>query len=158
MQIQIFSIPILGGENELNELNHFLRAHRVADMQKQLVQKGDMNYWTFCVTYLDVIVNKPQELEPRKGKVDYREILDEPVFARFCEMRKIRKQIAENEAIPPFAVFTDAELAEIAKQDTPSLQSIKNISGIGAKKIEKYGAYFCGLKNETSWESDRTDC
>ena len=35
MQIQIFSIPILEGENELNELNHFLRAHRVAFLKKR---------------------------------------------------------------------------------------------------------------------------
>lgn len=157
MQIQIFSIPMLGGEDELNELNHFLRAHRVADIRKEFVQKGDMCYWTFCITHLDTVAIKTPEPEQRKGKIDYREVLEEHIFARFCEMRKIRKEIAEKEAIPPFAVFTDAELSEIAKQENPSLQSLKTIHGIGAKKIEKYGSYFCGLNNETNWESDKSD-
>ena len=111
--------------------------------------------WSFCITYLDPV--KVQEPEIKRGKVDYRNELNEKDFALFCEMRKVRKQIATNEAIPPFAVFTDAELAEIAKLEKFTLSSMKGISGIGEKKIEKYGSYFLEIANETSRQPDESN-
>lgn len=150
MQIQIFTIPTYDGEETLNEMNKFLRSHRVAEIQKSFVATECGGSWTFCITYLETV--KVADPETKKGKVDYRNVLDEKDFALFCEMRKIRKQIAESEAIPPFAVFTDAELAEIARLDTLTLSSMKSIPGIGVKKLEKYGSYFLGIANETSGE------
>ncbi len=155
MQIQIFTIPVTGGEEAINDMNRFLRANRVADIQKTVVDSNGIKCWTFCVTYFPQIPVKAAEPEQRKGKIDYREVLDEPVFARFCEMRKIRKAIADNEAIPPFAVFTDAELAELARLDEITPQSMRSVPGIGARKVEKYGQYFCNMtENETGGESD----
>lgn len=154
MQIQVFTIPILDGDEELSVMNKFLRSHRIADVQKTFVPSSG-GVWSFCITYLETI--KGTELDVKKGKIDYRNILSEKDFALFCEMRKVRKQIAENEAIPPFAVFTDAELAEIAKLETISLSSMRNIPGIGAKKLEKYGSYFLEITNETSGESTESN-
>ena len=155
MQIQIFTIPVTGGEEAVSEMNRFLRANRVADMQKSLTQSGGVSYWTFCVTYFPQNPVKGVETEPRKGKIDYRDVLEEHAFARFCEMRKIRKTIADNEAIPPFAVFTDAELAGIARLEEVTPKAMRSIPGIGDKKMEKYGQYFCNATgDETCGESD----
>lgn len=155
MQIQIYTIPIYDGGEMLNEMNKFLRSHRIAEIQKSFVATECGGDWTFCITYLEAI--KVSEPETKKSKIDYRNVLSEKDFALFCEMRKIRKQIAEKEAIPPFAVFTDAELAEITKLETVTLMSMKSIPGIGEKKIEKYGAYFMKLANETSGQPDGAD-
>lgn len=155
MQIQIFTIPIYDGGDALNEVNKFLRSHRVAEIQKSFIPTASGGSWSFCITYLEGV--KVVDPEIKKGKIDYRNVLNEKDFALFCEMRKVRKQIAESEAIPPFAVFTDAELAEIAKLETINLSSIKNIPGIGEKKLEKYGAYFVGIANETSGESNESN-
>ncbi|MBR5550853.1 MAG: HRDC domain-containing protein [Muribaculaceae bacterium] len=152
MQIQVFTIPIFEGEEELNAMNKFLRSHRVAEIQKTFIPTASGGSWSFCITYLDSV--KVVDPEIKKGKVDYRNVLNEKDFALFCEMRKVRKQIAEKEAIPPFAVFTDAELAEIAKLEKFTLSAMKSISGIGEKKIEKYGEYFLGIANETSRQFD----
>lgn len=155
MQIQIFTIPVTGGEEAVGEMNRFLRANRVSDIQKTVTQSGGTSYWTFCVSYLPQNPVKVSEAEPRKGKIDYRDVLEEQAFARFCEMRKIRKTVADNEAIPPFAVFTDAELAEIARLEAVTPQSMRSIPGIGARKMEKYGQYFYNVtENETGGESD----
>lgn len=156
MQIQVFTIPIFEGEEELNAMNKFLRSHRVAEIQKTFIPAESGGSWTFCVTYLESV--KVVNPEIKKGKIDYRNVLDEKDFALFCEMRKVRKQIAENEAIPPFAVFTDAELAEIAKLEAVTMSSIKGISGIGEKKLEKYGSYFVEIANETSRQLDEPNC
>ncbi len=150
MQIKIFIIPIYGGEEELSEMNKFLRTQRISEVNKTFVAESGILCWSFCVTYLP----KSVETEEKKGKIDYKNVLDEQTFARFSEMRNIRKELSNRDAIPSYAVFTDAELAEIAKLDVPNLQSIKNIPGIGQKKVEKYGRYFCENTDETSRKFD----
>ena len=40
--------------------------------------------------------------------------------------------------MPAFAIFTDAELAEICKLDNPCISTIAAISGIGDKRAEEY--------------------
>ena len=37
MQIKLFSIPQYGDDNSEDELNHFLRAHRIVEINKQLL-------------------------------------------------------------------------------------------------------------------------
>lgn len=155
MQIQIYTVPMFDGEEELKEMNKFLRSHRVAEIQKTFIPTANCGSWSFCITYIEAI--KVTEPEMKKVKIDYRNVLSEKDFALFCEMRKMRKQIADKEAIPPFAIFTDAELAEITKLETVTLMSMKSIPGIGEKKIEKYGAYFMKLANETSGQPDGAD-
>lgn len=155
MQIQLFSIPIFDGEEDLCAMNKFLRSHRVAEIQKTFVSTINGGSWSFCITYLDSL--KAIDSEVKKGKIDYRNVLNEKDFALFCEMRKIRKQIAEREGIPPFAIFTDAELSEIAKLETVTLSSMKSIPGIGDRKIEKYGESFMNIANETSRELNESD-
>ena len=119
MQIKIFSILIGGGDSMMEEMNHFLRANKIIDIKKELAMIDGNSCWTFCITYLQD--NRPADTftaNSKSGsgtKVDYKEVLDAETFERFSAFRKIRKQIAESEAVPAYAVFTDAELAEIAK-------------------------------------------
>ena len=140
MQIKIFNIHIGTEENMVEEMNHFLRAHKIIDIKKELGIFGNNSYWTFCITYM--LDNKPIDSSRVNGKVDYKEMLDSETFERFTNLRKIRKQIAESEAVPAYAVFTDAELAEMAKLFPLTLAGIQKIPGIGKKKLEKYGNAF----------------
>ena len=69
-------------------------------------------------------------------------MLDEAAFERFTRLRAIRKQIAQDEAIPAYAVFTDEELAALAKVEELTLKEMKKVKGISARKVEKYGHHF----------------
>lgn len=143
MQIRIFTIPIPGGEALTEEMNVFLRSRKVLEVTEQIIG----NYWCFCVKYLD-----DNALNDRQ-KVDYREVLDPASFQRFSRLREIRKQLALSESVPPYVIFSDAELAELAKMERLSLASMRSIKGIGEKKVEKYGAKFIEKsagENETS--------
>lgn len=144
MQIKIFTVPIFGGEEAAEEMNKFLRGNKVVDITKSLVQQGDVAYWSFCVTYLLGVPQKVQQPQAeRKEKIDYRQVLDDPTFARFAALRAIRKRLAEADAVPAFAVFTDAELAEIAKLDEITPKRMLSINGLGEKRVEKYGESMC---------------
>lgn len=77
-----------------------------------------------------------------KEKVDYKSILDEATFKVFARLREIRKQIANEDALPAFAVFTDEELSEIAKLPEITAKMMQSIKGIGEKKTERYAERF----------------
>ena len=50
MQYRIFSVPIFDDGTAEDELNLFLRSHRIAEVNKQYSESASA--WTFCVTYV----------------------------------------------------------------------------------------------------------
>ena len=152
MQVKIFTIPLLAGETLTEEMNQFLRSQRVIEIDKQIVMQNHVAFWSFCITYLPVGGGTSGE---RREKVDYKQVLAEREFAVFSRLRMIRKQLADSDAVPAYAVFTDAELAEMAKIENIDIAKMRAIPGIGAKKMEKYGVEICKiLSDEESRFSD----
>ena len=137
MQIKIFTIPIFGGEQINEELNRFLHSKKILQTESHLVSNAEGSFWCFCIRYL-----AENQLQEQKKKIDYRETLDSISFQRFAMMRDIRKKLAQDEGIPAYAVFTDAELAELAKIENLTPAAMRDVHGIGAAKVEKYGAHF----------------
>lgn len=126
-------------------MNQFLRGHKVLEVGQEIIQNERGASWCFCVRYIEgsLSTDTPsingKSKSGTKEKVDYREILDEATFATFSKLRKCRKQIAEAEAIPAYAVFLDAELAEMATLVFVNMETIATVNGIGAAKLQKYG-------------------
>ncbi len=139
MQIKIFNIPIGAEEMQIEELNHFLRANKIIDVKRELAMFDGRGCWSFCITYMLNGQNAEQSKSGNSTKIDYKEILDSKTFEIFSNLRKIRKNIAEAEAVPAYAIFTDAELAEISKLQEVTTDTLRTVSGVGQKKIEKYG-------------------
>ncbi len=146
MQIKIFTIPIFSSEAETHEMNKFVRANRVVDIKQEFISIHDSAYWCFCVRYL-VGENKSVGTA-KKEAVDYKTVLKESEFTVFTKLREFRKQISKDNAVPAYAVFTDAELSEIAKLNVINSNSIKTIKGIGEKKTEKYGTLISQMFNK----------
>lgn len=117
---------------------------KVLEIKRELVKDAEKACWAICISFLP-IVNGEQAAGYIKGKTDYKEILNEDEFKVFCRLRKIRKQIADEDAVPAFAVFTDQELSEVTKLKEISVSAIKQIKGIGTKRMDKYGERFCNL-------------
>ncbi len=138
MQIKIFSIPIHGGEAINEEMNAFLRSKKVLQMEQQLISDRHGAVWSFCIKY----VEDYSPFNKSKEKVDYKQVLDEASFERFSQLRVIRKRVSQEEAVPAYAIFTDEELAELAKTEQLTAVSMKKVKGIGEKKVEKYGQHF----------------
>ncbi len=152
MQYRIFTIPIIGGDVETDSLNKFLRANKVVKVDKELVVNGESTYWTFCVQYLLPPLTTP--VGEKKEKNDYKSVLDENQFKTFSLLRKIRKNIADEEAVPAFAVFVDAELAEMSKLSEINLKTMMSINGIGIQRADKYGKKLIEKLNEESGKAD----
>jgi len=60
----------------------------------------------------------------------------------FDELRRLRKQLADAEGKPPYVVFGDATLVQMAREKPLTEQDLLAISGVGQHKLEKYGDDF----------------
>lgn len=136
MQFQLFTVPVIDDGEALEEMNRFLRTHKVLEVEQKLVSAKNGSQWYFCVKYLaNAIIEKTQSI----SKVDYKQVLDEKTFAVFSALREGRKKIAEEDGLPVYAVFTNEELAGIAGLSDINAENIKKIKGIGDKKTERFG-------------------
>ena len=111
-------------------------------MDKAVLEGG----WTFCVEWL--AGDAPSPVGRRGGgapKIDYMKVLPPDVFARFAVLRERRREIALGEKISAFLVATDAQLAEMAKLESPTLVDWRGVDGFGDERIAKYGARLLGL-------------
>jgi predicted DNA binding CopG/RHH family protein len=113
MKYRFFSIPAMMPEDMQDDMNRFCTAHRVISIEKQFVQDGERSYWAVCVSYVE---KQAGPLSPRKGNVDYREVLSAADFALFAKLRDLRKRLAEREGVPAYALFTNEQLAQMAQQ------------------------------------------
>jgi len=67
------------------------------------------------------------------------EALDTDVRARFEVLRAWRRDRAAEQHVPPYVIFQDKTLVEIALSEPRNLDALGRISGVGAGKLERYG-------------------
>ncbi len=60
----------------------------------------------------------------------------------FNMLRAVRKRMAEEAGVPPFVVFADVSLAEMAARRPLNREALLQISGVGAHKAAHYGGEF----------------
>jgi ATP-dependent DNA helicase RecQ len=57
-------------------------------------------------------------------------------------LRTLRRKLAEEHSVPPYVIFPDATLLEMLRSQPASLSDMARISGVGARKLERYGQAF----------------
>jgi hypothetical protein len=70
--------------------------------------------------------NRPHVAGSKRAKVDYRELLSAGDFVLFAKLRILRKGMAEREAVPAYALFTNEQLAEPKACQFPLAYRYKN--------------------------------
>jgi ATP-dependent DNA helicase RecQ len=60
----------------------------------------------------------------------------------FEDLRALRMEIAKAQGLPPYVIFHDRTLKELIYVLPDTLEEMRNVSGIGQKKIEMYGEQF----------------
>jgi ATP-dependent DNA helicase RecQ len=80
----------------------------------------------------------------------------------FSQLKNLRKSLADHASVPPYVIFSDRSLREMAEIKPCDLHSFKNINGVGEVKLEKYGSMFISAikdfckENETDTLSPET--
>ena len=152
MQIKVFTISVFSNEQDVEELNLFLRSHRILSIEKEFVNNTVDSFWTTWIHYDNFFdtntENKITKNKIKKSKIDYKEVLDSDTFQIFSKLREIRKKIAIDDGVAVYIVFTNDELAKIAALKEISIENIKTIKGIGEKRISKYVEQFVSMFND----------
>jgi ATP-dependent DNA helicase RecQ len=60
----------------------------------------------------------------------------------FERLRKLRKQLADAQSVPPYVVFADSSLRLMAQQQPQTIETFAEISGVGTHKLTQYGDKF----------------
>ncbi|MGX5663185.1 DNA helicase RecQ [Diaphorobacter nitroreducens] len=66
--------------------------------------------------------------------------LGQDAQVRFINLKAWRAEVAREHNLPAYVIFHDATLAAIAERNPATLEDLQGISGMGAKKLEAYGA------------------
>ncbi|EBC4483100.1 RecQ family ATP-dependent DNA helicase, partial [Salmonella enterica] len=91
---------------------------------------------------LKLAVPRIVALKPRVMQKSFGGNYDRKLFAK---LRKLRKAIADEENIPPYVVFNDATLIEMAEQMPVSASEMLSVNGVGMRKLERFGKEFMAL-------------
>jgi len=141
MPLKIITIPIhdpTGGENEFNS---FVGNHRVVSVERHFVEQGSSSFWTFCIDYLEAGQGSGGSFRNagNRGKIDYKDVLKPEEFAVFAQLRDLRKEMAQAEAVPMYTIFTNEQLAKIVQNRVQSQADLEKVAGIGDARVQKYG-------------------
>jgi ATP-dependent DNA helicase RecQ len=82
----------------------------------------------------------PKAPKEKKGRRKASEFQYTPSV--FEALRQLRKSLADQAGLPPYMIFSDATLAEMADRRPQTLAELRTISGVGEHKQEKYGEAF----------------
>ncbi len=78
---------------------------------------------------------RPSNREARRTELDYNATL-------FGLLRQKRKELADAAEVPPYVIFSDKTLVEMAAYFPQSLETLLEISGVGQVKLRQYGEAF----------------
>jgi len=76
----------------------------------------------------------------RTGRNAALESMDADVRARFETLRAWRRERAAEQRVPPYVIFQDKTLLEIALAEPADLERLSHIPGVGQTKLDRYGA------------------
>jgi ATP-dependent DNA helicase RecQ len=92
-------------------------------------------------TPVELFVVKPKEEKKPRLVSEFAHPYEKGLFD---DLRQLRKKIAAGENVPPYVVFSDATLVEMAAYLPQNDWEFRRISGVGDLKFDKYGADFLG--------------
>jgi superfamily II DNA helicase RecQ len=152
VQVRFFTVPVHGGGDAAAELNQFLSGHRILSIDRHLVADAANSAWAVCVSFDQISVTQsvPARGTMRGDKVDYKEVLTAPQFAVFARLRALRKELADKEGVPAYALFTNDQMAQIIQRDVADLSGFRGIQGVGDARVEKYGEAFLAVLREAA--------
>ena len=75
----------------------------------------------------------------------------------FEALRGLRKRLAEEQGVPPYVIFHDATLRLMAEARPRSRAALAGLSGVGATKLERYGAAFLEVVREVAGDGPAVD-
>ena len=97
------------------------------------------------ITYED---KQPEKTAKTKKKAKSVETLTSSGYKLFERLKKLRLEIAREESMPPYIIFSDKTLIDMAAKMPASKPEMLDVSGVGENKFAKYGERFLEVIEE----------
>ena len=88
-----------------------------------------------------IMLTKPMQVAPAKVSHAGEITCDETLFEK---LRSLRKRLADERGVPPYIVFSDVALRQMARIYPVSESEFVRISGVGERKLAEFGQTFMG--------------
>ncbi len=95
---------------------------------------------------VELVLPPKRERRRRAGKGSAANPVGDPLFEA---LRARRRELAQEAQVPPYVIFHDSVLRDMAAARPDSLAALGRISGIGSRKLEAYGDAFLQVIRET---------
>jgi len=155
MKYKFFFIPACWPEAAEESLNIFLAQHVIYAIDKQFNDTAEQAGWSFCIAFESSAASE-RKTSHNKNSLDYREILNSVDFNTFAELRRLRKQTAEEQAVPAYVVFSNEQLAEMVTRRVRTLEDLRAIDGVGQARCDRYGDAFLAMLTTLQSQSVKT--
>jgi len=155
-RLSVYGIVIDFSEEELRRIIDRL-------IESKLLQKNDGTYPVLSITKKGVVfllgnellempkadakevIEKPGAVKPVKGELDYNQEL-------FEKLKVLRKKYADEKGVPPFVIFGNVTLQEMAYYFPADENDLLLINGVGATKLKRFGKVFLSAINSFAKE------
>ncbi|MBQ9368497.1 MAG: HRDC domain-containing protein [Victivallales bacterium] len=147
MAFEIFCVELPNGGDSLERVNKFMATHVIVSKQQHLVSRDGIPYMMFCLEYVQngtTATAAPNS----EAKADVWSSLDSTQREQFNRLRDLRNQLAEQEHVKPFVVFTNDQLGEMVKGRVTTLEAMKGIRDVGKARLEKFAPQLLPILKE----------
>ena len=118
------------------------RGSLVANEHGSLVLAGDARAILKGDAKVEIVVPPKKERKRKRDRAGGINPVGDPLFDA---LRALRRDLAAEAGVPPYVVFHDATLREMAALRPASLDAMSEITGIGTRKLEAYGDAFLAV-------------
>lgn len=124
-----------------------MKERKLKDISDLILRLSAMQYLDITESQYPVVTLNELSWQVLRGqkKVWQKMVIVKKAKAKgelFEALRSLRKELATKEKLPPYMIFSDATLTQMATDKPIDLELMKNIRGVGEFKLQKYGEEF----------------
>lgn len=133
-----------------------MASHNRTDLEEFIYYLISENYLEQSAGSFPTLKLTPKAFEVLKNiKAVFRKVNESVTFNYFEDplfetLNKLRKEIAQKEGVPPYIIFSDLTLMEMAEKKPQNRWEMLKIRGIGNQKFKNYGDLFLKTINKLS--------
>lgn len=122
----------------------------------QVLKMGDISRLRNPDTHVLVKITDDDKLPERTAasnkKAKATDVLTSAGYELFDRLRELRLELAREENLPPYIIFSDKTLIDMAAKVPASKSEMLNVSGVGENKFSKYGEKFLSVVEKCAGE------
>lgn len=126
MQFRTFTLPVAGTGLMEEDLNKFLRSHRILQVERHFCPDAG-GYWAVLVEYADVDPQAEVPPAQRRERRDFSDGLTDEEKRRYEAYKAVRRELAQQHSIPAYLVFTNEELSIMSRLPELNEETVRGI-------------------------------